>query len=197
MTLTKTSKPERRAAVATMPRLDLADLWDEGDDEHADWLANKREDVAITLTGLLHERQLSRADLARALGWKPSRVSRALSGRENLTINTLAEIIGATGEDFDFLIRKRGAARAMQPWERAAIIYSLFDLHTELTERVEQAKDHCTKAEAILTAASTLNRALFRRGSQIPGMQLLSNGKAMNANFSMIEDNDACFARQA
>ena len=106
MTLTKTSKPERRAAVATMRRPDLADLWDDGDDEHTAWLANKREDVAITLTGLLHERQLSRADLARALGWKPSRVSRALSGRENLTINTLAQIISATGQDFALQVLK-------------------------------------------------------------------------------------------
>lgn len=178
-------------------RPDLADLWDDGDDEHAAWLANKREDIAITLTGLLHERQLSRAELARALGWKPSRVSRALSGRENLTINTLAEIVSATGQDFDLLIRQRGVARAIQPWEHAAMIGSLLDLHNELSEHVEQAKDDCTKAEAILAAASSLNRALFRRGSQKPGVQLLPIGKAMNANFSMIEDNDACLARQA
>lgn len=197
MTLTKTSKPERHAAVATTRRPDLVDLWDDGDDEHVAWLANKREDVAITLTGLLHERQLSRAGLARALGWKPSRVTRALSGRENLTINTLAEIISATGQDFDLVIRQRGVARALQPSEHAAMIYSLVDLHNELSEHVEQAKDHCKKAEAILTAASSLNRALFRRGSQMPGMQLLSNGKAMNVNFSMTEDNDACLARQA
>lgn len=96
----------------------FADFWDDADDEHASWLANKRDDVAITLTGMLHAKGMSFAELAEKLGWKRSRVSKALSGRENLTTNTIAEIVKAAGFDFDIAVRKPSEVRHFQPWEQ-------------------------------------------------------------------------------
>lgn len=200
MILAKTSKPDSHADVTGTPRPDLADLWDGDDDEHSAWLANKRQDIAIVLTGLLHEKKLSRAHLARTLGWKPSRVSRALSGRENLTLNTLAEIIGAAGQDFDILIRERGEVRAFQPWEHTKVGDRLLDLHTAFCEHVDQAKDCCEEAKAILRSAAALNRSLFRQGHQRPKserpMVFVANDNTLD-DFSRTENNDARVARQA
>lgn len=100
---------------------DLADLWGDVEDDHACWLANKRDDVAITLTGMLHAKGVSFAQLADRLDWKRSRVSRALSGKENLTINTIAEIVQAAGFDFDIAVRNQGETRHFQPWERQEV----------------------------------------------------------------------------
>lgn len=117
----------RHDARENQHKPDLVDLWDDEGDSHEYWLANKRDDIAIVLTGMLEDRSMSFADLARALNWKPSRVSRALSGRENLTVNTIAEIVGAADYDFDILIRPKSARRAYQPWEEQQMGCELFE----------------------------------------------------------------------
>lgn len=173
---------------------DLASLWDDdNEDEHSMWLVSKRDDVAITLTGLLHACQVSRADLARKISWKPSRVTRALSGKENLTINTLAEIINAVGGDFDILIRQRGVARALQPWESNAVVGNLMELHAEFSANVDQAKDQCQRAGAMLATAAAINRRAFSRAGQVGR----STGHAQQRTYSWSENNHAPVAHQA
>jgi len=138
---------------------DLEDLWNDADDARDWWLENKRQDVAITLTGMLDERQITFADLGRRLNWKRSRVSRALSGRENLTLNTIAEIVRAADLDFDLLVRFRGASRALQPWERSSMDNAALSQAETL---LEYAEDLCAKTKAMHSTAETIVKRAFR-----------------------------------
>ena len=82
----------------------------------------KAVDVAADLTLLLHHAGKSRADLARALGWSRARVTQVLSGRENLTVQTIAAVTKALSYTFDAVFRKAGAPAASQPWEAQATL---------------------------------------------------------------------------
>jgi transcriptional regulator with XRE-family HTH domain len=53
------------------------------------------------ITWLMHERGLTRADLAARMGVSPGRVSQILGGGENLTLRTLAAIAAALDARFD------------------------------------------------------------------------------------------------
>lgn len=68
----------------------------DGNDPHCR-ISARTQDIAITSTGMLHQREISRAELARRLGWKRSRVTGALSGKENLRLKTLRDIIAVNG----------------------------------------------------------------------------------------------------
>lgn len=154
------------ANETTHRRIDLADLFADLDiDPHEEWLHNKREDVAIVLTSMLYEAGISRAQLAKKLGWKPSRVTRALSGDENLTINTLSEIINAAGYDFDMRLRRRGETRAMQPWEEATTVRNELTLARQLLDKstsiYNEANHHLIEAQAMKATAEAINRRQF------------------------------------
>jgi len=56
---------------------------------------------------------LNRAQLAQKLGWKPSRVSKILTGSSNLTLKTIFQICQAIDLEFDVVLRK--AAPAVKP----------------------------------------------------------------------------------
>jgi len=58
----------------------------------------------------LHERSLTRADLASRMGVSPGRVSQVLSGGENLTLRTLASLATALDARFELDLRPREAA---------------------------------------------------------------------------------------
>src|SRR5262249_3109748 len=58
----------------------------------------------------LHERNLTRADLAGRMGVSPGRVSQVLSGGENLTLRTLASLATALDARFELDLRPREAA---------------------------------------------------------------------------------------
>ncbi|HRQ59173.1 MAG TPA: helix-turn-helix transcriptional regulator [Azoarcus taiwanensis] len=145
----------KNEVVEEARKLDLADLWGDEDNSHDWWLEGKRDDVAITLTGMLENRGISFADLARKLDWKPSRVSRALSGRENLTINTIAEIIRAADYDFDLLVRPKSAQRALQQWEESELRCDLLE-HLKICETLVEA------AQAMHETAERLAQRAFR-----------------------------------
>jgi transcriptional regulator with XRE-family HTH domain len=53
----------------------------------------------------MHERNLTRADLATRMGVSPGRVSQVLSGGENLTLRTLASLATALDARFDLDLR--------------------------------------------------------------------------------------------
>lgn len=78
----------------------------------------KAADVAADLALLLEHVGKSRADLARELNWTRARVSQVLSGRGNLTIQTIASIAEALGYTFDLMYRRCGDAAPSQPWFR-------------------------------------------------------------------------------
>jgi len=173
----------------------LDELLDFDVDDHAEWLRHKREDAAITLTGMLHSAGMSRADLARRLDWKASRVTRALSGNENLTINTLAEMINAAGLDFDIMLRSRNACRALQPWEGPNIGVVILGLHDQMLDNLNDAKNKCVEAKAVLSSANDLVRAAFRQGSQRRAQ--LAAPKASEKFYQYVEDENAPIRHQA
>lgn len=80
----------------------------------------KAAGIAADMSLLLHHAGLTRADLARALGWTRARVTQVLSGKENLTTQTIAVIAKALGYTFDVTYRKAQAHAAPQPWHRQA-----------------------------------------------------------------------------
>lgn len=82
----------------------------------------KSVDVAADLVLLLHHAGKSRAELARALGWSRGRVTQVLSGRENLTVQTIAAVTRALGHTFDTVFRKSAESAPAQPWEVQATL---------------------------------------------------------------------------
>lgn len=86
----------------------------------------KLDEVSVGLCALLEHTKVSRAELARKLGWTPSRVTKVLSGEDNLTLRTLVRFLSVLDYDFDVVMRKRGAARARQPWDRSGLVL-MFD----------------------------------------------------------------------
>lgn len=173
----------------------LDDLLDFEVNDHAEWLRHKREDAAIALTGMLHAAGMSRADLARRLDWKASRVTRALSGNENLTINTLAEIINAAGMDFDVMLRSRTGCRALQPWEGANIGVVILGLHDQVVNKLNDAKNTCVEAKAVLNSANELVRAAFRHSGQRRAQ--LAVPKLPEKSYQYVEEENAPVRRQA
>lgn len=144
----------------TYRRIDLNELFANLDiDPHDEWLHHKRDDAAIVLTSMLWKAGMSRAELAKKLDWKPSRVTRALSGKENLTINTLAEIINAAGYDFDIRLRRRDEERAIQPWEQPVSTDSDLELISIL---LKQTKTMHAEAAAMKQTWEDHTRAMFR-----------------------------------
>jgi len=88
----------------------------------------KAVDVAADLTLLLNHAGVSRADLARKLGWSRARVSQVLSGQENITVQTIAAVAGALGYTFDTVFRKADVSAASQPWtQRTALSLEMQD----------------------------------------------------------------------
>ena len=151
----KAIKTQTREAAVASRKFDLADLWGDEDDGRDWWLESKREDVAITLTGMLDNRKISFAELSRRLDWKPSRVSRALSGRENLTINTIAAIVRAAEFDLDLVVRPKSALRVFQPWEEDA-------LRCDLLERIQVFETLVAKTKIMFQTAEQVTRRAFR-----------------------------------
>lgn len=78
----------------------------------------KSVDVAADLVLLLHHAGQTRAQLSRSMGVSRARVTQVLSGRENLTVQTVAVVCSALGYTFDTVFRKAAEDAPMQPWER-------------------------------------------------------------------------------
>lgn len=73
--------------------------------------------TANRLVFLLKHSGLSRAELARKLGWKKSRVSKVLSGDMNLTIKTITAISEALEYDFEVVFYNKDYPKPKQPWQ--------------------------------------------------------------------------------
>ncbi len=74
------------------------------------------ESVATDLVFLLKHSGLSRSELASKLDCKRSRVTRILSGDENLTIKTITSIAECLGYGFDVVFYNENYDQPKQPW---------------------------------------------------------------------------------
>lgn len=77
----------------------------------------KKSAIANDLCALIAHENLSRVKLARKLNWKPSRLSRVLSGKQNLTVRTITDIAVALDYDFKIYFHKKTEVLHVQPWE--------------------------------------------------------------------------------
>ena len=59
----------------------------------------KQGDIAARISGLLKEKNLKQADLAKMLDMKKSQVSKILAGNANLTLKTISRIETVLGDD--------------------------------------------------------------------------------------------------
>lgn len=83
----------------------------------ADFAELKKDLVAAHLVGLLAHSKVSRAELGAKLNWNKSRVSKVLSGNENLTLKTIFAVTSALGYDFDVVFFNKKYSRPKQPWQ--------------------------------------------------------------------------------
>lgn len=74
------------------------------------------ERIASDLVFLLKHSGLNRSELAKKLGCEKSRVTRVLSGDENLTIKTLTSVSESLGYGFDVVFYNKDYAKPKQPW---------------------------------------------------------------------------------
>ncbi|WP_335961661.1 helix-turn-helix transcriptional regulator [Acinetobacter haemolyticus] len=91
--------------------------------QHVDISIVKMEQIASHLVGLLRHSNTSRAELATRLGWKKSRVTKVLSGDENLTIKTISAITQQLGYDFDIVFHNKNYEKPKQPWQIDRTLY--------------------------------------------------------------------------
>ncbi|MDK1671247.1 helix-turn-helix transcriptional regulator [Moraxella osloensis] len=77
----------------------------------------KKEAIASNFLALIHHCGIKKIDLAEKLGWEQSRLSKVLSGKENLTIKTMVELAVALDYDFNVIFSKPNEHRSLQPWE--------------------------------------------------------------------------------
>lgn len=77
----------------------------------------QKEVVAANLSMLLVHTKCRRSELAKALGYKKSRVSRILSGDENLTLKTMTKVADSLGYTFDVVFYNKSYPKPKQPWE--------------------------------------------------------------------------------
>lgn len=104
-----------KSVVATKPRQTVEDMFDGIEPLTA--FEVKKDAVATQLTGLMLHCRKTRSDMAAELGWQKSRVTKVLSGNNNLTIKTICEFTGLLGYDFDVVFHGRDEPRPKQPWQ--------------------------------------------------------------------------------
>jgi len=79
--------------------------------------AVKKIDLATQLNALMVSSGTNRSDMAEALGWKKSQVTRVLSGKNNFTVKTIWDFSSGLGFDFDIVFRAPNQQRPKQPWQ--------------------------------------------------------------------------------
>lgn len=87
-----------------------------GDIYDVDMSVMQMESIASDLVFLLKHSGLSRSELASILDWKKSRVTRVLSGDENLTIKTITSVAECLGYGFDVVFYNENYDQPKQPW---------------------------------------------------------------------------------
>lgn len=78
----------------------LTELWQESLDDKDFRFELKAQEVAVELAAAVADAGLTQQELAKRLGWKPSRVSKVLHGATNVTLRTLFDLYDALGMNF-------------------------------------------------------------------------------------------------
>jgi transcriptional regulator with XRE-family HTH domain len=78
----------------------------------------KKDELAANLSALMSYTKKTRSELARELGWGKSRITKVLSGKNNLTLRTICEFTTCLGYDFDVVFRTLVEKRPEQPWQK-------------------------------------------------------------------------------
>ena len=151
----------------------LSAMWAELSRDPDFKLKLKAQDTAVTLARAVAGSGLSQADLAKALDWKPSRVSRVLHGDSNLTLRTIMEVAEACDLDFDVILRRPGEPRAAQPWEQGAIWKDSRKLY-------EDARHTLLRAREMLRTAEAINSRVWRASNAPLAAQARSEVKSQN-----------------
>lgn len=87
-----------------------------GNSYDVDMSAMQMESIATDLVFLLKHSGLSRSELASKLGWSKSRITKVLSGDENLTVKTITSIAECLGYAFDVVFYNENYEQPKQPW---------------------------------------------------------------------------------
>lgn len=133
------------------PAATMAELWAKASEDPDFLFQLKAQDVAVTLARAVAEAGLTQAQLAKKLGWKPSRVSHVLSGAGNLTLRTLFDICTVLRFELDVVLRAPHVQRSPQAWETRML---LNDAHLFN----QTAQDNMHVSELLLETARQLNR---------------------------------------
>ncbi len=104
-----------KSVVATKPRKTAEEMF--GGLEPLTAFEVKKDAVATQLTALMLHSRKTRSDMAEELGWQKSRITKVLSGNNNLTIKTICEFSGLLGYDFDVIFHGPDEPRPKQPWQ--------------------------------------------------------------------------------
>lgn len=78
----------------------------------------KKNAIANEILALISHENVSRKELSEKLGWAQSRLSKVLSGEQNLTVKTITAISIALDYDFSIYFHKIHKKEMIQPWER-------------------------------------------------------------------------------
>lgn len=83
----------------------------------------KKDRLAAELAALMTYCRKSRTGMAAELGWKKSRITSVLSGKQNMTLKTLWEFCSHLGYDFDVVFRAFSEAEEVrQPWQKSTVV---------------------------------------------------------------------------
>lgn len=77
----------------------------------------KKDYLATQLTALMIHCGKTRSEMAAELGWQRSRVTKVLSGHDNLTVKSICEFSTHLGYDFDVIFHSCNQPRPRQPWQ--------------------------------------------------------------------------------
>ena len=99
----------------------FSDIWAVFDEDEP--FDNVKADVSDSLTMLLAFSGVSRKSLGESTGWTKSRISKILSGFENLTLKTVFEIAKVAGYEFDITFRKKSQRKPIQPWQNLTSVF--------------------------------------------------------------------------
>ncbi len=77
----------------------------------------KKDHLATQLAGLMSFCKKNRSEMAADLGWEKSRVTKVLSGKQNLTVKSIWEFSSCLGFEFDISFRSPVALPPKQPWQ--------------------------------------------------------------------------------
>lgn len=114
----------------------------------------KAQEISTALASAVHRAGLSRAQLAEKLGWKPSRVSKILTGSTNLTLKTIFQICQAIDLEFDVVLRKG---------HEHVVVVDIRKQHAI----VEETHNNLTQSRLILDAVAALSHRTWRQAAEI------------------------------